>query len=198
MKCPSCGETPITLKDSFIINKEKIQDAQKGIIRCVNCGTKLTNKTNKFGMTEFKPPFYIYFSLFLIVMITTTWAFFFNYDQLLGDVSPFFGLAGVVVLMAIAVSGATKIAIDHRYLIVFDPKDTVEVDKKTSLLGFILLLAYAVLIIFGFGYLNDLALEKQFNSTLTIILSIAYLVITIFIAFLIYKVTIHDKATSVE
>ena len=198
MKCPVCGDIPVTFKDSFIINKEKMQDAQRGIIRCSSCKAELTNKTNRFGMTEFKSPFYVYFSLFLITMITLTWAFLFNYDQLLGDISPLFGIAGAVVLMGIAVTGATKIAVEHRYLIVFDPKDEVAVDKKTSLLGFILLLAYAVLVIFGFGYLNDLALEEKFNSTLTIILSIVYLGITILIAFLIYKVTIHDKAAPVE
>ena len=198
MNCPNCGGIPVTFKDSFIINKEKLQDAQRGIIRCSSCNAELTNKTNKYGMIEFKSPFYIYFSLFLITMITLSWAFFFNYDLLLGDVSPLFGIVGGVVLFGITVTGATKIAVEHRYLKVFDPKDEIKVDKKVSLLGFILLLAYAVLVIFGFGYLNDLALEEKFNSTLTIILSIVYLGITIFIAFLIYKVAIHDKATPAE
>ncbi len=198
MKCPKCGETPSTLKSSFAITKEKIKEAQKGVTKCINCGTELTFKTNKFGMTEHKPPFYIYFSLFLIVLIFSAWAFLFNYDKIMADMPSVLVIGVLLLIMAITVVGATKIDLAHRYVIIYDPSDTIEVDKKTSFFGFIILMAYAVLIIFGFGYLNKLSLEQNFSPVLNIIASIAFLTISIYIAFLIYKVTIHDKATPVE
>jgi hypothetical protein len=181
MNCPNCNEQPFTFFESLFPGKTEIMNSFKGQYTCRKCGTILTYKKNKFGFIDFKSKFYIFLSILILSILTLTWAVIIALDDMISMSSP---TISIVLLfsatLAISLGGG---ALSRKYvtLEIYDSEKEKKL-QQNSTLGNIAAIVYAVLVIFGFGFLSDWANEQSVSPLLYVGGTIVYLIIALIIA----------------
>lgn len=112
MRCPNCGEEPYNIKEIF---SGTIVEKFKGLLRCVNCDTKL-----KFYLpNSFWGATLILSSLHLIIFLP----FLFGPEFYMNDFTFYFmailGLVGFISMMILLIATAFKI----RFVQIEEPSD---------------------------------------------------------------------------
>lgn len=192
MTCPNCGEQPYTFLESIFPGKEELRKNLKGQYNCRKCGTELTFKKNKYGFYHFENSFYVILSTLIILTLTLTWAVIMNMEVIFSISSPALSLA-LLFLAGITISlGGGALARKYITLEIYDPAKEEQIQKK-SVMGMIVFMAYAVLAIFGFGFLSKWANDHSISTLLFVVGTLTYLAIVLIIALKIMNSSLFKK-----
>lgn len=192
MNCPNCGDQPYTFLESLFPGKEEFKRNFKGQYTCRKCGTILTYKKNKYGFIDFKPGFYVILSILIILILTLTWAVIINMEDVFAMTSPAISIALLfTATLAISLGGG---ALARKYVIleVYNFEKEEKLQKK-SIIGMIVFMAYAVVAIFGFGFLSDWANDQLLSPFLYVGGTLVYLAIASIIALKMMNSSLFKK-----
>lgn len=192
MNCPNCNEQPYTFLESLFPGKEEFMRNFKGQYTCRKCGTILTYKKNQYGFIDFKSGFYLILSILIILVLTLAWAAIINMDDIFTISSPAISIALLfTATLAISLGGG---ALARKYIIleVYNSEKEEKIQKK-SITGMIVFMAYAVLAIFGFGFLSDWANDQSISPLLYVGGTLVYLAIASVIALKMMNSSLFKK-----
>ncbi|MAO66261.1 MAG: hypothetical protein CL666_14795 [Balneola sp.] len=192
MNCPNCGEQPYTFLESLFPGKEEFKRNFKGQYTCRSCGTVLTYKKNQYGFFDFKSEFYVILSILIILILTLTWAVIINMDDIFTFSSPAISMALLfTATLAIGLGGG---ALARKYVIleIYDSEKEEKLQKK-SVTGMIVFMSYAILAIFGFGFLSKWANDQSLSPYIYVGGTLVYLAVVSIIALKMMNSSLFKK-----
>lgn len=185
MNCPNCNKKPVGLFPSFSFGGVGFKKALQGYFKCKHCGTILKQSNTSTILPKYEKPFWALYTILLSAMMGTIWLVFYLLETNMESENIWVVLPVVIIVGLVFVFAIDTLKV--RYWVIEETSfdEEVPTSEKISTTGLIVFIAFAIIAIGLFIFLDRTIDTHSISPAIYTIGSIFYLLAVFGVAILI-------------